>query len=37
MSDKNENFDLCHSADKCKRAVPLGFFNIHSVAEYEKY
>ena len=32
---KNENFEQPHSAEKCKRD-PLGFFNIHPVAKYQK-
>ena len=27
-------FEQCHSAKKCKRGDPLGFFSIHSVAKY---
>ena len=28
---------MSHSAEKCKRGDPLGFSNIYSVAEYQKY
>ena len=30
----NESFEQCHSAEKCKRGDPLGFFDIHCVAKY---
>ena len=30
---KNEIFEQCHSAKKCKRGDPLGFFDIHCVAK----
>ena len=29
----NEIFEQCHSAEKCKREDPLGFFDIHCVAK----
>ena len=32
---KNENFQQSHSAEKSERD-PLGFFNIRSVAKYQK-
>ena len=31
---KNDTFEQCHSAEKYKKGDPLGFFNIHSVANY---
>ena len=30
----NEIFEHCHSAEKCKRGVPLRFFDIHCVAKH---
>ena len=33
---KNENFQQSHSAEKSERRDPLGFFNIRSVAKYQK-
>ena len=33
---KNENFQQSHSAKKSERREPLGFFNIRSVAKYQK-
>ena len=27
-------FEQCHSAEKCKRGDPLGYFDIHCVAKY---
>ena len=33
---KNENFQQSHSAEKSERKDPLGFFNIRSVAKYQK-
>ena len=34
---KNENFEQSHSAENSeKRGDPLGFFNILSVAKYQK-
>ena len=27
---------MSHNAEKCKREDPLGFINIHSVANYQK-
>ena len=33
---KNENFQQSHSAKKSERRDPLGFFNIRSVAKYQK-
>ena len=30
----NEIFEQCHSAEKCKRGDPLGFFDINCVAKY---
>ena len=32
---RNENFEKCHSAEKCKRET-FGIFNIHSIAKYQK-
>ena len=32
----NEIFEQCHSAEKCKKGDPLGFFEIHYVAKYLK-
>ena len=35
--NKNENFEQSHSAENSeKRGDPLGFFNILSVAKYQK-
>ena len=35
--NKNENFEQSHSTENCeKRGDPLGFFNILSVAKYQK-
>ena len=31
---KKEIFEQCHSAEKCKRGDPLGFFDLHCVAKY---
>ena len=31
---KNEIFEQCHSAEKCKKRDPLGFFYIHCAAKY---
>ena len=31
---KNVIFEQFHSAEKCKRGDPLGFFDIHCVAKY---
>ena len=33
---KNENFQQSHSAEITDRRDPLGFFNIRSVAKYQK-
>ena len=33
---KIENFERCHSAERCKRGNILGFFDNHSVAKYQK-
>ena len=33
---KNENFQQSHSAEKSERRDLLGFFNIRSVAKYQK-
>ena len=33
---KNENFQQSHSAEKSERTDPLGFFNIRSVAKFQK-
>ena len=33
---KNENFQQSHSAEKSEKRDPLGFFNIRSVAKYQK-
>ena len=33
---KNEIFQQSHSAEKSERRDPLGFFNIRSVAKYQK-
>ena len=30
------NFKQFHSADKCEKGEPLGTFNIHFVAKYQK-
>ena len=36
-NNKNENFEQSHSAENSqKRGDPLGFFNILSVAKYQK-
>ena len=32
---KNETFEQCHSAEKCKKGR-FGIFSIHSVAKYQK-
>ena len=34
--NKNENFEQSHSAEKSERRDTLGFFNIRSVAKYQK-
>ena len=35
--NKNENFEQSHSAENSeKKGDPLGFFNILSVAKYQK-
>ena len=31
---KNQIFEQCDSAEKCKRGDPLDFSNTHSVAKY---
>ena len=31
---KIEIFEQCHSAEKCNRGDPSGFFDIHCVAKY---
>ena len=33
---KIENFEQCHSAEKCKKGESLGFFTIHSLANFQK-
>ena len=33
---KIEKFERSHSAEKVERGEPLRFFNIHSVANYQK-
>ena len=33
---KNENFQQSHTAEKSERRDPMGFFNIRSVAKYQK-
>ena len=35
FSEKNENFQQSHSAEKSERRDPLGFSNIRSVAKYQ--
>ena len=34
--EKNENFEQSHSAEIFERRDPLGFFDIRSVAKYQK-
>ena len=31
-----ESQKMSHSAEKCEKGDPLGFFNIYSVAKYQK-
>ena len=33
---KNEKFEQSHSAENSEKRDPLGFFNIRSVAKYQK-
>ena len=35
-NQKNENFKQSHSAENSEKRDPLGFFNIRSVAKYQK-
>ena len=36
QKNENENFEQCHSAEKCKRGTLSGFLNINSVAKNEE-